>query len=866
MWGDELNGLTMLQEEPMASNLIIGNNIAKYNEDIDKWTIYRIISTDEAIDEQSGKHTISADAVNLAIWRLGKTIPAKKHINECNIKVALEWIMAGTGWTLVNNSESGLLAEMSFDGTSTSQSYLQQILTTYDSEANAYVHFDASGLVDDLILEITDHLGSDEADKTIRYGKNLKGVHRKTVDTTLITKLYIYSSSGGTIQKVNKGKNFITDVQANALYNTDDNTWLEGSITSNSIRQPSALMEWGQRQLRLFNHPRINYTVDVSSDFEANLGDEVKIIDTEMTPELTVQARVIQKSESLSNPFSNTLTLGEFATVRIVTPSFISSMESRWNSKVQDLFEKARKDMNASTVNLITPLGRSWYNDDKTKKVIARLFIEGNNVTSYLKPSSFTWQYIQQDGTHDLNWEHEHEDDGYVVEIQPPFVGTLLCSVNDEHVSEQAEIWINTDRNNKDGTFKQLWKSHYNTNYWGDTNYGALQCSYLKSNGEVISSYAYKGKNGTRNGIVDTEFIRYNSNGDLLDSMIISGGGHGSSFSYNESENALYTVCQDLASKDWYIGAINYEPNTKRSLVQFNWSCKIDKFVRPSFDFEHGYMLGSNMDGTYLICEISDLKEGNFRAMVQGRLQDFGINPSDSHGSKDGTTNTMQSNGIYYPFGFFTFGDVNNKDAKQILCVNLITQSKEFIFPIMEAEDIHLEVPIEQGGHLEPEGIYYDKPNKRLMVGFNISEWLDEKHYNIKPISSIYSFPIDMRDDTEDLARKYPIDDANVPLPTDDPYNPSDDGSDEISDEAEVVTQETNTVMDQLSDPDSKLNKNINAMVDPVVPNVLPESYNYVNKIKTQSQIAFENKMNKMQNYADKLTEAKKIKKRKNKK
>lgn len=880
MWGDELTGLTMTQDAPMAKNLVIGNSIARYNEDIGKWEIYRIITTDESIDESTGRHLVSVEATNLAIWHLGKTIPAKKEIKECNIVQAMDWILSGSGWDLENNSESGLLADMQFDGSTSSQSYLQTILTTYDCEVTAYAHFDASGLVDDLILELTDHMGSTEPTQTVRYGTNMKSIHRKTVDTTLITKLYVYGSDGTSIGSVNNGRDFITDAQANAMYNNDQNTWLEGAITSSSIKQPAGLMAWAEKQLRLYNHPRINYTVEVSSDFNPKLGDEIKVIDTVMTPDLTVQARVIQKQESISNSYGNTVTLGEFSTVKVVTPNFIKSLQEEYSNQVSRLFEQARADSTASSINLITPLGRTWYNDDTIKKCIARLFIEGQNVTSYLTNDSFNWQYIKNDGTHDTAWEAENREAGYEVTIEPGFVGTLLCSINDDHTATQPEIyvddgnqsitnshsapsdedgkyshnegdgWLQTDNNNnaiagwrfrsgqwqsvdpsslystrlnKNGTFKRIWQTHYNQNYWKDNMYGGLQCANYMEDGNVIGSYAYNGNHSSQKlwniKTNDTEFIRFNQNGDLMDAMILHGGGHGSSFTYNKNDHRIYTMVKDYnGDGSWYVGALYYEPNTDATIDKFVWRCKVDKFMRPVFQFsstnDENYMLGTQMDGTYVVCKLIDLQNGHYNPLIQGKLQDFGITPSV--GQSNGETNTMQANGINYPYAFFTMGDANNKDPKQVLAINLVTQSQEFIYPFIEGNDIELDIPVEAGGAFEPEGVYYDNETNSLFVGFNISEYTDNTKKVARPVSIMVSVPIAERQDVVNNALKYPIDDSDLSIFNDDTFNPSDSDSDnqdggyDISVQTEIDNEPINVMNQYISQ--NNVSDTINAL------------------------------------------------------
>uniref|UniRef100_UPI00403FBDA0 phage tail spike protein n=1 Tax=Lentilactobacillus hilgardii TaxID=1588 RepID=UPI00403FBDA0 len=128
--------------------------------------------------------------INLAIYKLNKTIPPQKEIKDCKLNQAMQWIMADTGWDLQNNCSSGLFADINFDGTASSQAALQTVLSTYDAEADAYCHIDSNGIVTDLILELADQLGENEG-KSITYGQNMLSVQRETVDTNLVTKLYI---------------------------------------------------------------------------------------------------------------------------------------------------------------------------------------------------------------------------------------------------------------------------------------------------------------------------------------------------------------------------------------------------------------------------------------------------------------------------------------------------------------------------------------------------------------------------------------------------------------------------------------------------------------------------------------------------
>ncbi|MGR6794200.1 phage tail spike protein [Levilactobacillus brevis] len=796
-WNDTLDGLTMLQSEPAAQYLREGNYIAKYDSTTDRWRVYRIHTVTEPEDQVSGAHLITVSAINAAIWKLGKTIPAKKELKQGKLKDAMSWIMADTGWSLVNNASSGIFADISFDGSSTSQAMLQTVLSTFDCEADAYVHMDQWGLVDDQILELSDRLGENTG-RRIRYGDNALTMQRETVDTTLVTKLYVYGSDDKSISGVNKGRNYLSDSKNNALYNADPNTWLEGSITSSTIKEPNALLAWGMKQLKLYNHPRVNYVVEPTSDFNPNLGDTVKVIDLDMIPQLTVQARVIQTTTSLSDPAKNKIVLGEFATVNVVTPNFIKNMEQRWNDQVKKLFEDARKNSTAASISLITPLGQSWANGDTSKRIIGRLFIEGVNVTGFLSAAAWNWQRINADGTHDLDWEAAHSDDGYEVTITPPFVGTLMVSVDDAFVKDEAEMWIDTGKS-KDGSFKKRWETTYgNLDEWGNSHVGALQDAFIMKNGEVLTSYAYNAK-PNKSSQSDCQFLHWDANGKLLNSMIVQGGQHGGAFSYDENSNTIYSQIKDLSGGQNWLCTFPFTPHAvinSGSGGVVKW-CKVSSYYRPCVDLEHELWMGSKTDGSVDICQISDLKAGNFKPVIEFKVQDVGWNPLPTGSTNDGTFNTMQSNALYYPYAFFTAGDVNNADDRLVMCVNVITHSMIFNYAVTEGQDIDLNIPMENGGHMEPEGVYYDATNSKLIVGFNVSEYRNGAKTEAIAHTALYEFPVGWRDDSKDLAVEYPAEDIS-----------------EGSEDVHIITQPSTDIEDDASMTDDDSDFNID---DPMV-------------------------------------------------
>lgn len=196
------------------------------------------------------------------------------------------------------------------------------------------------------MFEIRDALGNDNG-AIAYYGKNITGITRNTVFQDVITKLHVKGKDDLTFASINDGKDFIVDDDANQKYNPWYKTsYLEGHIESSDIENSNSLKDWAKKMLRLYNHPRVNYTVDLTSDFQAELGDTVRVIDLDMTPELTVESRVIQRTFSKADYTQNKIVLGEFVTITPVTPDYIKNIENRIRKDITQLIEDVKKVRN----------------------------------------------------------------------------------------------------------------------------------------------------------------------------------------------------------------------------------------------------------------------------------------------------------------------------------------------------------------------------------------------------------------------------------------------------------------------------------------------------------------------------------------
>lgn len=312
----QITGITIPSNGPDAQYIVAGNHLMYYDDESERYYIMRIINVDETAKDTEFQFTF--DASNLAEWKLSRTIPVAFQNDDVNAKTVFTNLLAKSGWRLEFNSTSNITLKEEFDGTSSAQSYLQQLAADYDVEIDCYAELNQVGDVTGLVVEVSDHLGSKSVQR-LDYRNDLTGVERKLVDDALVSKLYVLGADGATIEDANDGKAFITDPDANAKYNHDikgtGSTWLEGTITSDTIQNPNGLLAWGKKQLTMYNHPRYNYTISIRSDIKGGIGDNFRIADFALNPPLLVDARVIKVTKSLSDPSVHSLTLGEYSSI-----------------------------------------------------------------------------------------------------------------------------------------------------------------------------------------------------------------------------------------------------------------------------------------------------------------------------------------------------------------------------------------------------------------------------------------------------------------------------------------------------------------------------------------------------------------------
>lgn len=443
-WNHVLASINVPYGYPETAMITEGNSLMYRDEGTGHYYVLRLTDVTDTSDA-SGNHVKSAIGVNLAIWDLGHTKVQIASLDNANVKQAFTHLLGGTGWTMgtVDMHGGNPQSKLEFDSNSNAQAMLQTLCQLYDIEVDAYVEFNAGNRIAEKRIDIVKQLGSDNG-QTLEYGLNIKKITRTITDANLYTRIYPIGKNGETIEKVNDGKPYVEDKDANqqwvSVLPNEGAKFLEGTVQSSTIANPSAVRDWAINLLPKFNHPRANYTVD--GQFNANLGDVIRVKDLLMQPAATVKSRVIQKKISQADPTTNQCVVGEFATVIAGVPSLVADLRAQMRN-INDLVETVKKDASALKIELLTPDGTDFSLDDQQKRVIAQVFINSQNVTTYLTDDAFIWQHVNADGSLDEGFNNRYDDTqvGYLQVLDDSFEGTLRCSIDTDFIATIPEIY-----------------------------------------------------------------------------------------------------------------------------------------------------------------------------------------------------------------------------------------------------------------------------------------------------------------------------------------------------------------------------------------------------------------------------------------
>lgn len=675
--------ITVAEGYPDSYKVAANNYLMYWDESAQHYYVMYISQETDAGTDPSGRHVNTYQLENVLITNMNDYIPLKTTLTDANAETAFTTLFTNSNWKLDFQAKTALLGTIEFDGTTNAMNYLQSLLQTYDVEIDAYAELYSDGNIKNLVVKIVDKLGTNTHHWVADYGNNnMLGITRTTVYSNVVTKLHVLNSNGNSIADVNNGKDYLVNDEANRKYNPNwkNGTYLEGTVTFPTVLNHSALKSLGQRQLDLFSHPRISYEVTPTADFKPGLGDNIRGTDRKMIPELVIDARAISVTTSKADYTQNLVQFGEFVTLHPSTPSYIQNELNQLTNAVT----KAQADASTIQIKIDTPDGRDFSNGMQTKRLIMKAIEGKSNITAHIDPKGFIWQRLNQDGSYDKNW-------------QPPEI------TNDFQIIRQHEnLKIAENHAQKVIEFKRY------TDFEKAISTGIQFFVPLSNGNYVISS------NRLDQGD-DTTFYLLDKTGNLQSSMIVTRGGHGSSFGVEENGDGtfdIWTLIREKTGDDSWVARIPWQKNKRVDYQSETVKkyCHHTRYMRVGLSSDSNYVVIGYAagKGTIYICDINDVKNDKFKPLYQVQQADFGID----------TQLTFQSQVLDFPYLFMDYGDYAMKESyRTVYCVNVQTQE-------LVAEHHYSFYPIGMGNFSavkEPEGMYVanEGGSKYLLQAFN---------------------------------------------------------------------------------------------------------------------------------------------------
>lgn len=707
---DHQGSLDVLQGQPDSDKVVAGNNLAYYDALSGRWYVMHIYSVEEN-NTSAVKHVTTANFTNLCLFTLAHHYPVAMTASDTTIKAAFLSVFNGTGWRLKLNTNNSMIPNISIDGKTKASALLQTLLQTYNVEIDCYVEIDSQGNIQSRTCEVFDQINIEKRYNEAIFGKNITSIKRTTVSTP-ITKLIAYGANGNTISSVNDGKAYIVDDEANQKYNPDwqSGLYYEGVITANLIEHAAGLKAWAEQMLRLFNHPRTYYEVNVTPTFNPPLGATIRFKDDQIRPALDASGRVIQRTMSFANPYGNTVGFGEYVTVPVATPAWLKSYQSAIGSAI----EKARADANSVKPVALTPDGNNFTDPSQTKRLILQAWEGNTNISAYIDSKGFIWRRYNQNGTVDTSYENT----GYLIQAPYSAVGTLRGTIETDYIQSEPEVKLDTT------SIKYLGDFQRSDNVVG--SYGAIQYMCPLSNGQYLTSRAIN-SDSTK----DVMFVLHDSNFKPISKMIMQHGSHGASFDVEEVNGVPYiwaatytdgTFHTSTVSRFPYVAGITMQANDSRIARYYS----TNRYMRLSMDFKHGYVLISNNSGNTYIMTLDDLEKGIYNVKYSFNIHNYGYK----------TSQTYQSQTLDFPYVYWDSGDVDMHDNRMLYGINVVHGGQEFALNLMLDMDLKTEDDV-----MEPETVkatYDSTGNTSLLLTFNC--WV-----NKNSIERVYSIPIKTR-------------------------------------------------------------------------------------------------------------------------
>lgn len=370
-----------------ADKIVEGNYVVRTDLD-GKHLMFTIMNIEETHAEDSEKVVYCEDA---GLELMNEVEVAYKETTAKDIKHYINKAISATGWTIgYCDVDATRTLEFTED-----ENILARILRIA-SEFNAEISFSVklSGMsVSKRYVNIYEQRGEDNGKRFV-YSKDIKSIRRTVNMDNVATAIYAVGKTD------DKGKTTYID----ALTYDKDDIYTESG--SKYLYNRDALKRWGQQggnihyifryetskntellnraitELKKRENPLITYEVDVAllerlagyEEEQVRIGDTVKVIDYSFTPELYLEARIVELETSYTDPSQDKAVLGNYKVVKSDISSTIRAMQSKlmqkeatWDASML-VAEQAKNEIDKMGKVDLKFWGRALYNSDLVVK------------------------------------------------------------------------------------------------------------------------------------------------------------------------------------------------------------------------------------------------------------------------------------------------------------------------------------------------------------------------------------------------------------------------------------------------------------------------------------------------------------------
>ncbi|MDD9147820.1 phage tail protein [Sporolactobacillus sp. CQH2019] len=416
--------------------LVVGNYAALVDMDNDI-QLFRMINVADGFDS-NGK-TIVVNARNEAIFDLNGTIIRPHTFTGMMAADAFSFILQDSGWEM-GTCDIISSIDFSIDSYSTAQAALHTVADTYSGDVKFRVEIQGNHIIHQYV-DFLQKRGTNHG-KRFEYAKDIQGLTRTIdIDNNFATALIPQGAADSVtnnpidITSVNNGLDYIANDDANRQFNPGSDKYIYKIYTNDKKTTPAALLADAKVQLAIVSKPTITYDAQVillqmMAGYEhekVSLGDTVGVVNKDMNPTLTVQARIIELDISYSDHSQDKATLGDYVPLQDVTPTMVQKIQQQVKNTLSGM------DLSNIKVELAASNGNTFKNGQGTTDLIARVYNGKTPITSDLRPENFVWYKMDVNGTHDAAWEQAHVAAGNTVTVTAADVttqATFECDIS----------------------------------------------------------------------------------------------------------------------------------------------------------------------------------------------------------------------------------------------------------------------------------------------------------------------------------------------------------------------------------------------------------------------------------------------------